>query len=304
MAENFGMMSQAYFKGKRELLSWISSFLEMDIPKVENLASGAHYCQMLDALYPGSVKMSKVNFGAYLEETYLQNWKLVQIAFGKHNIRKIIPIQRLVRARFQDNLEFLQWFHQFFVQSYHGTQEYNPVDRRKRCKEANQLMYRKRKRRRKTEDQHISRKGSKKENQCPTAHLKTTVNGNRKALGNISNRKFETNTNEKLKSQVQKLTEENDSLKRQLDRISSTAKAIESERDFYFKVLLKVEKMCKQSKNANSSDIRKIMEILYASNDEAKKDKGEEQSVNPTEEDRRAQETETKLKAQPVTQKC
>jgi len=134
MADKFGMMSQAYFKGKRELLNWINTFLEMDIPKVEVLASGAHYCQLLDALYPGSVKMSKVNFGAYNQAMYVQNWKLVQIAFEKQSIQKVIPVQRLIHARFQDNLEFLQWFYQYFTSSYNGSREYNPVERRKRCK--------------------------------------------------------------------------------------------------------------------------------------------------------------------------
>jgi len=134
MADKFGMMSQAYFKGKRELLNWISTFLEMDIPKVEVLASGAHYCQLLDALYPGSIKMSKVNFGAKLQPAYVQNWKLVQVAFEKQSIQKVIPVQRLIHARFQDNLEFLQWFYQYFTSSYHGSREYNPVQRRKRCK--------------------------------------------------------------------------------------------------------------------------------------------------------------------------
>lgn len=280
MAEKFGIMSQAYFKGKRELLEWISSFLEMDIPKVEVLASGAHYCQLLDVLYPGSIKMRKVNFGAYLEVTYLQNWKLVQSAFGKHNIQKIIPVQRLVRARFQDNLEFLQWFHQFFVHSYQATEEYNPVDRRKLCKWANRQPGRKNKRRRENEDQSLSRKHRNKENRCPRSSLKSILNGERKKLNSLSNVTFKANNNEKLKNEVQKLKEEKASLKRELDRISSTAKAIESERDFYFKVLLKVETMCKNSKNRDSSEIKKIMEVLYASNDEAGKDKGGEQSVD------------------------
>jgi len=285
MAGNFGMMSQAYFKGKRELLAWISSFLEMDIPKVEILASGAHYCQMLDALWPGSVKMNKVNFGAYQEVTYLQNWKLVQSAFEKQNIRKIIPVQKLVRAKFQDNLEFLQWFHQFFVHSYHVAEEYNPVDRRKRCKGVNQRLGRKNKRRRDTAYQHVSKLYRNKENRCPTTPCGTTVNGNRKRLNILSSATLTTNVNEKLKTKVEKLMEEKVSLKLELERISSTAKAIESERDFYFKVLLKVETMCKQSKNPDNSDIRKIMKVLYSSNDEASEDKVDEQSVNLSQDD-------------------
>jgi len=280
MAEKFGMMSQAYFKGKRELLGWISSFLEMDIPKVELLASGAHYCQMLDALYPGSVKMSKVNFGAYLEETYVQNWKLVQIAFGKQNIQKIIPVQRLVKARFQDNLEFLQWFHQFFVQSYRGSQKYNPAERRKRCKGSKQRLGRKNKRPRCSEELTASRKYKNKENQRPAANFKINANTDRKISNRFSNGIPKACTNEKLRSQFDKLTEEKVALKKELDRIASTAKAIESERDFYFQVLLKVETMCKESENPDNPDIKKIMDIMYSSNDEGNDDKGGDDSVD------------------------
>merc|ERR1711920_583601 len=284
----FGMMSQAYFKGKKELLGWISSFLEMDIPKVEILASGAHYCQMLDALYPGSVKMNKVNFGAYQEVTYLQNWKLVQSAFEKQNIRKVIPVQKLVRAKFQDNLEFLQWFHQFFVYSYHATEDYNPINRRKRCKGVNARLGRKNKRRRETDYQHGSTSDRNKENRSPTTPSGTAVNGKRRRLESLS----QTNANEKLKMKVQKLMEENGSLKKELDRISTTAKAIENERNFYFKVLLKVEKLCKQSKNSDNSDIRKIMEVLYSSNEEVREDKGKEQPVNPSQRELLVSDTE------------
>jgi len=73
MSDSFGMMSKAYFRGKRELLNWIREFLQMDVPKVETLACGAHYCQLLDALSPGSIKMNRVNFDAYHEEQKVGN---------------------------------------------------------------------------------------------------------------------------------------------------------------------------------------------------------------------------------------
>lgn len=280
MAERFGMMSQAYFKGKRELLGWISGFLEMDIAKVEVLASGAHYCQMLDALYPGSVKMSRVNFDAYLEETYLKNWKLVQSAFGKHGIQKMIPVQRLVKARFQDNLEFLQWFHQFFAQSYRAAQEYNPVERRKRCKGANQRLCRKNKRRRDSEERSFTGKNRNTDNRSGVVTAKKCFNGERKKLSRFSNTTSKICSSRMLKSEMQKLTEEKVTLKKELDRISSTAKAIESERDFYFQVLLKVETVCKESRNLDNLDVKKIMEILYSSNAEGIDGKGGDESID------------------------
>jgi microtubule-associated protein, RP/EB family len=39
---------------------------------------------------------------------------------------QIIPIDRLIKGRFQDNFEFLQWFKKFFDANYAG-QHYDPV---------------------------------------------------------------------------------------------------------------------------------------------------------------------------------
>lgn len=38
---------------------------------------------------------------------------------------KIIPVERLVKGRFQDNFEFVQWFKKFFDANYDG-KEYDP----------------------------------------------------------------------------------------------------------------------------------------------------------------------------------
>ena len=37
-----------------------------------------------------------------------------------------IPVERLVKGRFQDNFEFVQWFKKFFDANYDGT-EYDPI---------------------------------------------------------------------------------------------------------------------------------------------------------------------------------
>jgi len=79
------------------------------------------------------------------------------------------------------------------------------------------------------------------------------------------------------------LTEKNDALEKELKRVSSTAKAIETERDFYFKVLLNVETICKDSANANNPDIKKIMEVLYTSNDGAGQETSEDNMKVSTE---------------------
>lgn len=40
---------------------------------------------------------------------------------------QVIPVERLVKGRFQDNFEFVQWFKRFFDANYNGDGEYDPV---------------------------------------------------------------------------------------------------------------------------------------------------------------------------------
>merc|ERR1712129_11701 len=91
------------------LLDWINHFLEINLDKVECCATGAVYCNLWDALHPGTIPMSRIDFTVKYEYDYAKNWKLLQNAFQKCDIEKVIPVQRLIKARYQDNLEFLQW---------------------------------------------------------------------------------------------------------------------------------------------------------------------------------------------------
>merc|ERR1719166_281262 len=86
-------------------------------------------------MFPKCMNMSKVNFGAYTEPDYIKNWKLIQNVFEKQGIQKVIPVDKLVKSRFQDNLEFLQWFYQYFSATYNpSASEYDPVKRRLKSK--------------------------------------------------------------------------------------------------------------------------------------------------------------------------
>merc|ERR1719167_885251 len=71
-------------------------------------------------LFPGSIQMKKVKFTTKLEHEYIQNFKILQAAFKKMNVDKIVPVDRLVKGRFQDNFEFVQWFKKFFDANYDG----------------------------------------------------------------------------------------------------------------------------------------------------------------------------------------
>ena len=80
---SFGMMNEAYFVGKRVLIDWVNNFLEINIEKVEQMANGAIYCNLFDAIHPGTIPMSRVDFTVTYEYDFMKNWKLVQTAFQK-----------------------------------------------------------------------------------------------------------------------------------------------------------------------------------------------------------------------------
>ncbi|NWY08184.1 MARE3 protein, partial [Nothoprocta ornata] len=88
--------------------------------------AGAAYCQFMDMLFPGCVHLRKVKFQAKLEHEYIHNFKVLQAAFKKMGVDKIIAVERLVKGKFQDNFEFIQWFKKFFDANYDG-KEYNPL---------------------------------------------------------------------------------------------------------------------------------------------------------------------------------
>lgn len=65
------------------MVEWVNSQLSMNYLKVENLCSGAAYCQFMDKLFPGSVNVRKVKFDAKQDYQYIENFKILQASFKK-----------------------------------------------------------------------------------------------------------------------------------------------------------------------------------------------------------------------------
>ena len=107
-------MDAAYFTGRKELLDCFNDLLALNLAKIEQTASGAVACQITEYIYPGSIPMAKVNWEAKSEYEFVQNYKLLQAAFKIHNVQRYVDVPKLIKAKYQDNLEFCQWLKAFF----------------------------------------------------------------------------------------------------------------------------------------------------------------------------------------------
>ena len=130
MSITFGMMDNAYFIGKTEIMKWINETLKMNITRVEQACTGAIYCQLIDCIFPNKVKMNKVNWKAKLETEFLNNLKIMQQALISCKIQKEIDIQKLAKGRYQDNFEILQWFKGLFDNIKPDLSNYDALKRR------------------------------------------------------------------------------------------------------------------------------------------------------------------------------
>ncbi|KAJ3249640.1 hypothetical protein HDU77_007651 [Chytriomyces hyalinus] len=90
--------------------------------------AGSAFCQMIDSIY-GTVPLTRVKFETKSEYDYISNYKILQGVFNKHKIERNIPIDKLVKCRYADNLEFLQWMKKYWDTYYPGG-EYNAQQRR------------------------------------------------------------------------------------------------------------------------------------------------------------------------------
>ena len=71
------------------MLAWVNDCLDSQLAKIEEMCSGAAYCQFMDMLFPGSISLKKVKFGTNLEHEFIQNFKILQNSFKKMNVDKV-----------------------------------------------------------------------------------------------------------------------------------------------------------------------------------------------------------------------
>ncbi|ELU18870.1 hypothetical protein CAPTEDRAFT_180168 [Capitella teleta] len=247
---------------RHDMVAWINDMLQANFSKIEELASGAAYCQFMDMLFPGCLPLKKVKFNTKLEHEFIQNFKLVQNSFKKLAVDKVIPVERLVKAKFQDNFEFVQWFKKFFDANCQDI-EYDALAMRGGEPLGGGGTGRK---------PVASRAPAPR---APVARAAPRPAGSQRTASNSSTPSKPAPTASRVTSArtAAPAAKQNnivdtarvDELTAQLQEMTVSVEGLEKERDFYFGKLRDIEVLCQE--NEDQSVVKSIMDILYATED-------------------------------------
>ncbi|XP_062932972.1 microtubule-associated protein RP/EB family member 2 isoform X6 [Cynocephalus volans] len=261
---------------RHDIIAWVNDIVSLNYTKVEQLCSGAAYCQFMDMLFPGCISLKKVKFQAKLEHEYIHNFKLLQASFKRMNVDKVIPVEKLVKGRFQDNLDFIQWFKKFYDANYDG-KEYDPVEARqgqdaipppdpgeqifnlpKKSHHANSPTAAGRMgvcsgRAAREPDLERNRAAKSSPASKPGSTPSRPSSAKRASSSSSASK-----SDKDLETQVIHLNEQVHSLKLALE-------GVEKERDFYFGKLREIELLCQEHGQENDDLVQRLMEVLYAS---------------------------------------
>mmetsp|Transcript_17434 Transcript_17434/g.41700 ORF Transcript_17434/g.41700 Transcript_17434/m.41700 type:complete len:274 (-) Transcript_17434:3-824(-) len=249
-----GTMDGTYFVGRVELLSWINNTLDLNLTKIEQTASGAAACQLIDALHPGSIALSKVNFAAKNEYEYINNYKVLQNAFNKLNIDKHIEVNKLVKGRPLDNIEFMQWFKSYFdhVTGGKGVEGYDAAARRA-AKGGGTATAR-------TSGPRPAGSGRKPPG-TPGSSNGNGVSPTAKPRVPVHSTSRKADASAVSETEIRQLNE-------QVTELKLTVDNVEKERDFYFSKLRDIEILCQMEELKSVPIMGTIERILYATDEE------------------------------------
>lgn len=86
---------------------------DCDYSKVELCADAVGYCQILDALHPGSINLARLNLNAKYNDDCNRNTKILDETLTKLKVKESFAFDKMAKGRFQDNMHFLQWLYSY-----------------------------------------------------------------------------------------------------------------------------------------------------------------------------------------------
>jgi RP/EB family microtubule-associated protein len=245
--------------------------------------------------------MRKVNWMSRSDHEFIPNYKVLQVAFDKNHIQKHINVELLIRGRFQDNLEFMQWMKCYWERT--NCPNYDPLPAREGrplpawakpsgCALRERASYSEGVETVVRAKRVLSRSPSDSllGQQCPaspsSSPVSTTNNSESdwvtKSGPNHALTKSASSLRQSMASSQTVMELKNRLLSQQeeLDDLRSTIDGLETERDYYFGKLREVEILCatQEAQMDPGLTVRRLLEdiqgILYAgsSNEESDQD--------------------------------
>ncbi|KAJ3366065.1 hypothetical protein GGF32_007565 [Allomyces javanicus] len=224
-----------------ELLAWVNSLLQLNYTKLEQLGTGAAYCQIFDSIW-GDLQLHKVKYDAKHEYEYVANYKVLQLAFDQHGVDKVIPVEKLIKCKLTDNMEFLIWCKRFHDMYYPGG-HYDAAARRKLCGTAS------------TSRPKISSRMTAYSSPRKSSGSTLSVPGGGRSIS----RPGSSHGNVSAAQQISELTH-------RLEDSALALEALGTERDFYYSKLRDIEVLVQQeaARGDQSDLLMLIQQILYA----------------------------------------
>ncbi|KAG9333236.1 hypothetical protein JZ751_012956 [Albula glossodonta] len=239
---------------RHDIFDWINQTLKTHHTKIESLCSGAEFCQLMDMLFADCVPLKKVKFQAKLEHEFIHNFKILQASFKKMRVEKIIPVEKLVKGRFQDNFEFVQWFKKFFDANYCG-QDYDAVEARTDPEAAAPTF-----------DPSISIPNNVKATNSMVAEQNLELKSAHMALIGTLTGMTDSPLQKPIRASQSKYEVCVTAVTPPLPQVASLQSILqdtEKERDFYFRKLRSIEMICQEEEGEGDSILKDILDILY-----------------------------------------
>ncbi|KAJ8258481.1 hypothetical protein COCON_G00174930 [Conger conger] len=219
---------------RHDILIWVNETSKIALAKIELLCSGAAYCQLMHMLFGDCVSLKKVKFQARLEHEFIHNFKILQASFRKMQVDRVIPVEKLIRGKFQDNFEFVQWFKKFFDANY-----CKPLEAR-------------------VDQETVSIASTVEVPNSEYSYPQPAVIGGEPSVpSNTAANRGQGPSSGSVAMTTADLLQE-------VVVLQSALQDLEKERDFYFSKLRSIELICQEKEGVGDSALKTILEILYA----------------------------------------
>ena len=198
-------------------------------------------------------------FSSFKDYDFIANFKEMQEAFKKAKVDKVIPIEKLIKGKYQDNFEFVLWFKKFFDANYDG-KEYDALAAR----DGMPLAAGEGKSTALAQAKQRPVSVQVKPPQTTLNPRQVSVIGLPKVQNTTGGIGVKPAQRTVLKATTKAISALNEDSQTELTKVKETMHDLEKERDFYLWKLRDIDTLCQQYNAEELPAIKKILEILYS----------------------------------------